>query len=249
VAAITRVNISLFVPCFVDQLFPRAAISTVQVLERLGHRVEFPCAQTCCGQPAFNSGHWDEARAVATRFLDIFAGADAIVCPSGSCTAMVRRFYAELFHDTPDAKAAAEIASKTFELVEFLVRKLGAINLDASFKGKVVWHDACHGLRELHLKEEPRRLLRAVRGLELLEMKECETCCGFGGTFSVKFPHISSAMDEVKVASIEECGAEYVTSGDSSCLMQISGLLEKRRSRIKAVHIAEILASRESPAF
>lgn len=156
---------------------------------------------------------------------------------------MVRQFYAELFKNTPHAKQVLPIASKTFELTEFLVRRLGITDLGASFSGKVVWHDACHGLRELRLKEEPRKLLQAVRGLELVEMKECETCCGFGGTFSVKFPGISTAMDEVKVASIEECGAEYVTSGDSSCLMQIQGLLEKRKSRVKAIHIAEILAS------
>jgi len=224
-------------------LFPKVAISAVQVLEKLGHEIDFPSTQTCCGQPAFNAGHWSESREVASRFLDIFGKAEAIVCPSGSCTTMVRQFYAELFKNTPHAKQVLPIASKTFELTEFLVRRLGITDLGASFSGKVVWHDACHGLRELRLKEEPRKLLQAVRGLELVEMKECETCCGFGGTFSVKFPGISTAMDEVKVASIEECGAEYVTSGDSSCLMQIQGLLEKRKSRVKAIHIAEILAS------
>ena len=237
-------NLALFVPCFVDQLFPNVAISAVQVLERLGHRVEFPAAQTCCGQPAFNSGYWDEARDVASHFLDVFADAEAIVCPSGSCSTMIRQFYAELFRGRSDAGVAAQMAAKTFEFTEFLVRKLGVTDLDARFEAKVAWHDACHGLRELHLKEEPRRLLRAVRGLELLEMKECETCCGFGGTFSIKFPGVSTAMDEVKVASIEQCGAQYVTSGDSSCLMQISGLLAKRNSSIRAIHIAEILASR-----
>lgn len=236
-------KISLFVPCFVDQLFPAVAISTVKLLERLGHEVDFPCAQTCCGQPAFNSGYWNEAREVAGRFLDVFSTAEAIVCPSGSCTTMVRQFYAGIFRDTPDAGTAAATARKTFELSEFLVRKLGVTDVGARFKGKVVWHDACHGLRELHLKEEPRQLLRAVRDLELLEMKECETCCGFGGTFAVKFPEISVAMDEVKVGSIEDCGADYVTSGDSSCLMQIGGLLQKRRSSVKTIHLAEILAA------
>jgi L-lactate dehydrogenase complex protein LldE len=237
-------KISLFIPCFVDQLFPKVAINTVEVLERLGHEVIFPKGQTCCGQPAFNSGYWDDAREVARRFLDVFADAEVIVSPSGSCTTMVRQFYSEIFHDTSDAKAAAKTAAKTFELTEFLVRKLGIIDVGARFEGKVTWHDACHGLRELHMKEEPRQLLRAVRGLQLVEMKECETCCGFGGTFSIKFPNISVAMDEVKIGSIEESGAEYVVSGDSSCLMQINGLLEKRRSKVKALHLAEILASR-----
>ena len=182
-------------------------MSTVQVLERLGHEVNFPSGQTCCGQPALNSGYWDEAKEVASRFLDIFEDAEVIVCPSGSCTTMVRQFYSELFHDTPNAQAAALIASKTFEFTEFLVRKLDITDVGAQFHGKVAWHDACHGLRELHLKEEPRKLLRAVRNLELIEMKECETCCGFGGTFSIKFPNISIAMDEVKVRSAEEFGA------------------------------------------
>lgn len=237
-------KISLFVPCFIDQLFPKVAISTVSVLEKLGHEVVFPSGQTCCGQPAFNSGYWPEARDVARRFLDVFADAEVIVAPSGSCSTMVKQFYPELFRDTADFKPAAKIAAKTFELTEFLVRNLKVTDLGARFKGKVTWHDACHGLRELKLKDEPRSLLRNVQDLELVEMKECETCCGFGGTFSVKFPGISVAMDEVKATAIDASGADYVVSGDSSCLMQISGLLEKRKSRVKAIHIAEILASR-----
>jgi len=240
---VNRMQISLFVPCYVDQLFPGVAISTVRILERLGHRVEFPGAQTCCGQPAFNSGYWQEAREVASRFVDLFAGAEAVVCPSGSCTTMVRHFFGELLQRDHLASAATELASRTFELSEFLVQKLGVVDLAAAFKARVVWHDACHGLRELHLKEEPRKLLRAVRGLELVEMREAETCCGFGGTFSVKYPGISLAMDEVKVDSIAETGADYVASGDSSCLMQISGLLHRRHPRVRTVHLAEILAS------
>lgn len=235
-------RISLFIPCFIDQLFPKVGISTVKILESLGHEVEYPANQTCCGQPAFNSGYWDEAREVAGKYIDTFSDAEAIVCPSGSCTTMVRHFYGQLFGEGPDLKAAAKVAAKTFELTEFLVKKLGVTNLNSEFHGKVAWHDACHGLRELHIKQEPRELLRNVRGLQLVEMKECETCCGFGGTFSVKYPSISVAMDEVKINSLEECGAEFVTSGDSSCLMQINGLLQKRNSRIKTIHIAEILA-------
>jgi L-lactate dehydrogenase complex protein LldE len=236
-------KISLFIPCFIDQLFPNVGISTVQILEKLGHQVDYPKNQTCCGQPAFNSGYWTEAKDVARKFVDLFSEAEVVVCPSGSCTTMVRQFYGQLFEDSPELKAAAKVASKTYELTEFLVKKLQVTDLNAKFSGKVAWHDACHGLRELHLKDEPRQLLKKVKDLELVEMKECETCCGFGGTFSVKFPSISVAMDEVKIKSLEECGAEYVVSGDSSCLMQLNGLLQKQNSRIKTIHIAEILAS------
>jgi L-lactate dehydrogenase complex protein LldE len=179
---------------------------------------------------------------VATHFLDVFAGAEAIVCPSGSCSTMVHTFYDRLFEGRAEAGAAHELASKTFELAAFLVRKLGVTDVGARFDGKVTWHDACHGLRELGLKDEPRRLLRAVQGLELIEMDAAETCCGFGGTFSVKFPSISTAMDDVKADSIERSGAAYVVSGDSSCLMQIGGVLAKRGSAVKPIHIAEILA-------
>lgn len=236
-------KISLFVPCFVDQFFPNVGISAVRILERLGHQLEFNSSSTCCGQPAFNSGYWDEAREVASRFLESFAEAEAIVSPSGSCTTMVRTFYADLFKDRPEASLAAQIASRTFEITEFLVRKLGITDLGSRFEGKVAWHDACHGLRELGLKEEPRRLLRAVKGLDLVEMRDCEACCGFGGTFAVKFPMISTSMDEIKVSAIEESGAQYVASADSSCLMQINGLLAKRKSSIRTIHIAEILAA------
>jgi L-lactate dehydrogenase complex protein LldE len=227
----------------VDQFFPEVGIATTKILERLGHEVLYPSAQTCCGQPAFNAGHWDEAREVATHFLNTFSNVDAIVCPSGSCSTMVRKFYPEIFQGKHEEEHIKLLASKTFELTEFLTHKLKVTQLGARFPKKVTWHDACHGLRELHLKEEPRQLLRAVEGLNLIEMKECETCCGFGGTFSVKFPSISTAMDEVKIQSIEASGSEYVASCDSSCLMQIRGLLEKRRSPVKAIHIAEILAS------
>ncbi len=225
-------------------MFPNVAISAVKILEQLGHEVVFPIGQTCCAQPAFNAGYWNEARKVACHFLNNFTDSAAIVCPSGSCTTMIRKFYFKLFHDTPHAKLAAAVAERTFEFAEFLVHQLDVTDLGAHFEGKVTWHDACHGLRELGLKEEPRQLLRAVRGLELIEMKECETCCGFGGTFAIKFPMISVAMDEIKVKSIEECGAEYVVSSDSSCLMQINGLLKKCKSKIKAIHLTEILASR-----
>lgn len=226
-------RVGLFIPCFVDQLFPQAAIAMVTVLRRLKVDVDFPSAQTCCGQPAFNAGHWDEARVLACRFVEIFRGYDAVVCPSGSCTAMVRKFYPDLGVTPPE----------TYEFSEFLVRKLDVSDVGARFPGKVTYHDGCHGLRELRLKSEPRRLLAKVRELELVEMDQAETCCGFGGTFAVKFPQISSAMDDVKVDSIRRSGAQFVVSADSSCLMQIDGYLKRHRIPVKAVSLAEVLAA------
>ena len=244
-------RVALFIPCFVDQLFPNVGIAMVKVLQRLNVEVDFPSAQTCCGQPAFNTGYWDEARELAKRYCEIFADADAIVCPSGSCTAMVRNFYPELLAGSvggagarPATAAIPACVSNTFEFSEFLVRKLGVTDVGARFPAKVTYHDACHALRELRLKDEPRELLRNVKELELVEMSEAETCCGFGGTFSVKFPMISYAMDEVKCTSIKQTGAEYVVSGDSSCLMQIDGYLRRKGLPIKTVHLAEVLAAR-----
>ena len=231
-------RVALFIPCFVDQLFPNVGIAMVKVLRRLNIEVDYPLQQTCCGQPAFNTGYWDEARELARRYCEIFADADAIVCPSGSCTAMVRNFYPELLGK------ATRVTANTFEFSEFLVRKLGVTDVGARFPAKVTYHDACHALRELRLKDEPRELLRNVEELELVEMSEAETCCGFGGTFSVKFPMISYAMDEMKCTSIKQTGAEYVVSGDSSCLMQIDGYLRRQRMPIKTIHLAEVLAAR-----
>ena len=237
-------RVALFIPCFVDQLFPQVGIAMVTVLRRLNVDVYYPQEQTCCGQPAFNTGYWDEARELAKRYCEIFADADAIVSPSGSCTAMVRNFYPELLAGSIGGAGVPACVSNTFEFSEFLVRKLGVTDVGAKFPAKVTYHDACHALRELRLKDEPRELLRNVKGLELVEMSEAETCCGFGGTFSVKFPMISYAMDEVKCTSIKQTGAEYVVSGDSSCLMQIDGYLRRQRLPIKTIHLAEVLAAR-----
>lgn len=237
-------KVSLFVPCFVDQFYPNAALSMVEVLERLGHQVVYPEGQTCCGQPPFNSGYWDEARAVAARTLAVFRDAEVVVGGSGSCCAMLKVFYKELFHGRPEEAEAAALAAKTWEFSEFLVRKLGVTDVGAAMPGKATFHDGCHGLRELNLKSPPRQLLGAVRGLELVEMKEAETCCGFGGTFAVKFPAISTAMDEVKCNSILETGADFLVSNDSSCLMQITGWLNRQGKPVKSLHLAEVLASR-----
>jgi L-lactate dehydrogenase complex protein LldE len=251
-------KVALFIPCFVDQFFPHVGKAMVAVLERVGVACEFPSEQTCCGQPAFNTGYWDEARVLARRYCKIFDRYDAIVSPSGSCTAMVRNFYPELLglsdtvaaplrRDTGNDGTAAErrgyrAIANTFEFSEFLVKKLGVTDVGAKFPAKVTYHDSCHTLRELRLKQEPRQLLRAVRGLELVEMTEAETCCGFGGTFAVKFPMISTAMDNVKCDSIVATGAECVVSVDSSCLMQIGGWLRRKNLPVQTRHLAEVLA-------
>jgi L-lactate dehydrogenase complex protein LldE len=233
-------TVTLFIPCFVDALFPRAGISMVEILERLGHTVVCPDEIACCGQPPFNSGYWDEARAIAAPVLDKLADAEAVVIGSGSCGAMLKNFYPELFKDSPRAGLAKKISARTWEFSDFLVNKLGVTDLGAKFPHQVTFHDGCHGLRELGIKTAPRALLGRVGGLELVEMKE-ESCCGFGGTFSAKFPMISTAMGEVKCAAAAETGAEYIVSGDSSCLMHIQGLLSRQGSPMKTIHLAEVL--------
>jgi len=233
-------TVTLFIPCFIDALFPRAGISMVEILERLGHTVVCPNEIACCGQPPFNSGYWDEARTIATPVLEKLKTADAIVIGSGSCGAMIKKFYPELFAKTPHAELAKQVAARTWEFSDFLVNRLGVTDLGARFPHKVTFHDGCHGLRELGIKTAPRALLGQVSGLKFVEMKE-ESCCGFGGTFSAKFPMISTAMGEVKCAAATETGADYIISNDSSCLMHIQGLLSRQGSPIKTLHLAEVL--------
>ena len=213
----------------------------VQILERLGHTVECPEEIACCGQPAYNSGYWDEARTVAVPVLDRLKGAEVVVIASGSCGAMLKVFYPELFAGTSRAEAARALAENCYEFSDFLVSRLGITDLGARFPAKVTFHDGCHGLRELHAYPQPRQLLRHVRGLELIEMKE-KVCCGFGGTFAAKFPMISTAMGEVKCAAAAETCAEYIVSNDSSCLMHLQGLLDRQGSKLKTIHLAEVLA-------
>ena len=237
-------RVSLFIPCFIDSLYPGVGMAMVQVLERLGHEIDYPEGQTCCGQPPFNSGYWSEAREVAGRQLDVFRDSEIVVSASGSCGAMFKVFYPELFAKTPKEQAAKELSAKTYEFSDFLVNKLGVRDVGARFEGRVTFHDGCHGLRELGTKQAPRELLRAVKGLELMEMADQESCCGFGGTFAVKFPQISTAMAEVKCQSILNTTADYVVSNDSSCLMQIQGWLDRNSPRvIKSLHLANVLAS------
>ena len=237
-------RITLFVPCFIDSLYPNVAMSMVRIFEQLGHTVDFPENQTCCGQPPFNSGYWEEARSVASKQLEAFKNADCIVSGSGSCGAMFKVFYPELFHGHSLEAEAKTLSSKTWEFSEFLVNKLKVTDVGARFEGRATFHDGCHGLRELGTKAAPRTLLSAVKGLELVEMGEAESCCGFGGTFAVKYPQISTAMAEVKCATICETKADYVISNDSSCLMQISGWLNRNVGSVKCLHLAEVLAAR-----
>ena len=236
-------TITLFIPCFVDLMYPRVGISMVQILEKLGHRIEYPEDLACCGQPAFNSGYWDEARAVALPVLKRLKDAEAVVIASGSCGAMLKVFYPQLFAGTEHEPTAKALSAKCYEFSDFLVSRLGVTDLGARFPARVTFHDGCHGLRELHIKKSPRALLAKVRELELIEMKE-EICCGFGGTFAAKFPMISTAMGEVKCANAAETGAEYIVSNDSSCLMHIQGVLDKQGKKLKTIHLAEVLTSK-----
>lgn len=241
-------KVSLFITCIVDQLWPEIGVSTVEVLRRAGCEVVFDERQTCCGQPAFNTGYRNDARKLARRFIEIFeeAGGEAIVSPSGSCTAMVHHFY-ELFTDDERWRKRAEaLAERTYEFGSFLVNVLGVEDVGASFRGRVTWHDACHGLRDLNIHSEPRRLVRNVRGAEFIELPNADTCCGFGGTFSVKYPEISVAILDNKIDTIEKADVRAVVSGDASCLMQIGGRLARKNSNVRAMHLAELLASHES---
>ena len=236
-------RVALFVTCLVDQLWPSVGLSAVEVLRRVGCEVTFDERQTCCGQPAFNTGYRKEARRLAERFIEIFEDAEAIVSPSGSCTAMAHHFR-ELFQDNESWRVRAEaLAAKTHEFSDFLVNVLGVEDVGASFAGRVTWHDACHALRDLNIKSEPRRLLQKVRGLEFIEMPNADACCGFGGTFSVKFPEISVAILDNKIAAIEQAGVRAVVAADASCLMQIGGRLSRLGSMVQALHLAEVLAA------
>jgi L-lactate dehydrogenase complex protein LldE len=239
-------KISLFVPCFVDQLLPEVAADTVRVLLRIGYQVEFLQDQTCCGQPAFNTGYWDEARPCAERFLRVFKNAEVVVCPSGSCTTMVRAFYPELLASSPLHEEAVSLGKRTFELSEFLVKVAGITDVGAAFPHTVTYHASCHGLRELHLRDEPLQLLRKVSGLKLVEMLRSEECCGFGGTFAAKFESISVAMGKSKAESIAVTGAEFVTAIDSSCLLHLQGILGKCGAPARTIHLASILAQEKA---
>lgn len=243
-------RVGLFITCVNDTLFPQAGQATVTLLERLGHRVEFPLEQTCCGQMHVNSGFDREALPLLRRFVDVFDdGFDAIVAPSGSCVAMVREQYPRLAAQAGDPtliRDVAQLVPKVFELSEFLVKKLGVEELGAYYPHRVTYHASCHGLRILGLAEPPLRLLRRVRGIDLVELPEAETCCGFGGTFAVKNADVSAAMLADKIRAVLDTDAEVCTALDYSCLLHLGGGLARQRAGVSVVHLAEILASTEA---
>ena len=238
-------KVSLFITCLVDQLFPQVGVSMVEVLRRLGVEVVFPEAQTCCGQPAFNSGYRKEARDLAARFIGLFDDGQYVVAPSGSCASMVKVFYADLFEDDAAMRERAlALAARTYEFSEFLVNVLQVEDVGAQFHGRVALHQSCHLLRELNVRSEPLRLLRAVRGIELVELERAEACCGFGGLFAIKYAQISGGILQEKIDHIRESGADVIVASDMGCLMQIGGGLSRQRVPVRTMHLAELLAAR-----
>jgi L-lactate dehydrogenase complex protein LldE len=236
--------VSLFVTCIVDMIYPQTGISVVEILEHLGIEVRFPMGQTCCGQVAFNSGFQGDARAIAKHFLDVFADAEVIVTPSGSCASMVKHYYPELFKDDPEWYDRATWAgSITWEFSEYLVDGLGITDIGAKMPAtKVAFHDACHGLRLMGLKDQARQLASNVEGVSVTELSGADQCCGFGGLFAVKMPEISGAMLKDKVQSIDTVEADVVVTGDASCLTQMNGGLSRHGKTRRVQHIADFLA-------
>lgn len=241
-------KVALFIPCYVDLMYPEVGVSTVRLLRRLGVDVIYPEGQTCCGQPAFNSGFFQETRNVADHFLDIFEKRqsekdyDYIVCPSGSCATMTSHYYPFIFEDSPGHKERSErVGHKIRELSDFLVNVLGVTNLGARLEGRAVFHTGCHQRRELGILDEPRELLSNVEGLDLVDWDKEELCCGFGGTFAVKMPEVSTAMADEKIEALEKSGADTLVSCDSSCLMHLSGRLQRRQTGTRTLHLAQAL--------
>lgn len=255
-------RISLFITCFNDALFPRTGAALVRILEHLGHQVDFPREQTCCGQIHFNTGYRKEAGGLARRFLEVFADADAVVAPSASCVAMVREQYAQLGSEVGSGSLESEVTAlgaRTWEMSEFLVKKLGVVEVGASFRGRVALHPTCHSTRGIDVGDSPERLLTAVEGVEVVDLPNFGECCGFGGTFAVKNPDTSMSMLSDKIRDIQSSGVQVLTGVDNSCLMHISGGMhrlgilgegdEGAMQRVRVMHLAEILASREGPSF
>ena len=235
-------NVSIFVPCFIDQLYPSVAFNMVKVLKKYGCTVHYNANQTCCGQPAFNAGYRDEAKEVCRKFLNDFEGSDYIVTPSASCAGFVKNYYQTLF---PVSDKAKEVGNRLYEFSSFLIHVLKVENVGAKFAAKATYHDSCAALRECKIKTEPRILLSQVEGLELAEMNDVETCCGFGGTFAVKFESISIAMGDQKITHATETGAQYIISTDMSCLMHIDGCIKHKGANLQVLHLADVLAKWE----
>jgi len=237
------VKASLFVSCLVDQFYPEIGESVVKVLRHLDVDLDFPSGQTCCGQPAYNSGFVSRAVPLARRVLDLFSDSEYVVIPSGSCGAMLKVFTPELFRDDPELEEQARsMAERTYEFSQFIVNVLGITDVGASFQGKVTYHASCHLLRELGAATESQALIRAVRGVEFVEMDGATACCGFGGTFAVKYPEISGAILEPKLRSIEATGADVLVAADAGCLMHMAGVMRRRGMKTRPMHLAQLLA-------
>jgi L-lactate dehydrogenase complex protein LldE len=236
-------KVQLFIPCFVDQLYPQTAFNMARVLEKACCDVAYNTNQTCCGQPALNAGFRDEARSVAAKFISDFDNADYVVAPSASCVGFVRNYYSSLFENSSQHNLVKGLSARVFEFTEFLTGVLRIENFGAELHARATYHDSCAALRECHIKEGPRRLLASVKGLELVEMEETETCCGFGGTFAARFEAISHAMGDQKIQHAMDTGASHIISTDLSCLMHLQGIISKRGLPITTVHIADVLSS------
>ncbi len=237
-------KVQLFIPCYIDQLYPETAFNTIKILEKVGCEVVYNPKQTCCGQPAYNSGYWDDSRILANKFLEDFKEELPIITPSGSCSSFVIHHYPELYkEEIPQLEQAQKLGKRMYELTDFLVNVLKITNLGSEFNHTVTFHDSCSALREYGINDEPRTLLANVKGLKLIEMNESDTCCGFGGTFAVKNTEISTAMAEKKVENAIATGAEFIISTEASCLMNINSYCQKNKLNIKGVHLADILAA------
>jgi L-lactate dehydrogenase complex protein LldE len=235
--------VDIFIPCFIDQIYPNAGMNMVKVLEKVGCDVNYNPEQTCCGQPAFNAGFWPEAKEVGEKFIKEFRHDRYVVCPSASCVGMIKNYYPEMFHNSALHNEYKQLAKNIHEFSSFLVNVLKVTNVGAKLEGIGTYHDSCAALRECKIKQEPRILLKNVQGLEIVEMKDTETCCGFGGTFSAKFEPIAVGMGSDKVKHAIETGAQYLISTDASCLLHMEGYIKKQNLDLKPMHLADVLAS------
>ncbi|HSY77889.1 MAG TPA: (Fe-S)-binding protein [Bacteroidia bacterium] len=235
--------VDIFIPCFIDQIFPEAGMNMVKVLEKAGCDVNYNPEQTCCGQPAFNAGYWEEAKLVGEKFIKEFHQDRYIVCPSASCVGMIKNYYPEMFYNSALHNEYKQLSKNIHEFSSFLVNILKVTNVGAKLEGIATYHDSCAALRECKIKQEPRTLLKQVQGLEIVEMKDTETCCGFGGTFSAKFESIAVGMGSDKVKHAMDTGAQYLISTDASCLLHLDGYIKKQKQDIKTMHLADVLAS------
>ena len=236
-------TVQLFIPCFVDQLYPATAFNMIKVLEKAGCIVQYNTNQTCCGQPAFNAGFVDECKSVAGKFIKDFNSTDYVVSPSASCTGFVRNYFPKMFDNTSSQNQVKDLGARSFEFTEFLTKILNVEDFGASMPMKATYHDSCAALRECKIKTGPRKLLSHVQGLELVEMADNETCCGFGSTFSVKFDAISAAMADQKLNHALATGATHIISTDLSCLMQLDGVIKNKQYPLQTIHIADVLAN------